>query len=43
MTLFPYTTLFRSALPLGMTIQGVSVTGQGLLVHIVGQDVTLGS
>ncbi len=31
------------ALPPGMTIQGVSVTGQGLLVHIAGQDVSLGS
>jgi hypothetical protein len=31
------------ALPLGMTIQGVSVTGQGLLVHIAGQDVSLSS
>jgi hypothetical protein len=30
------------ALPPGVTIQGVSVTGQGLLVHIVGQDVSLG-
>jgi hypothetical protein len=31
------------ALPPGVTIQGVSVTGQGLLVHIAGQDVSLGS
>jgi len=29
------------ALPLGMTIKGVSVTGQGVLVHIVGQNVSL--
>lgn len=27
-------------LPLGMTIQGVSVTGQGVLVHIAGQNVS---
>ncbi len=31
------------ALPPGVTIQDVSVTGQGLLVHIAGQDVSLGS
>jgi LmeA-like phospholipid-binding len=30
------------ALPLGMTIQGVSVTGQGVLVHMAGQDVSFG-
>jgi hypothetical protein len=28
------------ALPPGMTIEGVSVTGQGVLVHIAGQDVS---
>jgi hypothetical protein len=31
------------ALPLGTTIQGVSVTGQGVLVHIAGQNVSFGS
>jgi len=31
------------ALPLGMTIQGVTVTGQGVLVHIAGQNVSFGS
>jgi LmeA-like phospholipid-binding len=30
------------ALPPGVTIQDVTVTGQGLLVHIAGQDVSLG-
>ncbi len=30
------------ALPLGMTIKGVSVTGQGVLVHIAGQNVSFG-
>ena len=30
------------ALPPGVTIEGVTVTGQGLLVHIAGQDVNLG-
>ena len=30
------------ALPPGVTIEGVTVTGQGLLVHIAGQDVHLG-
>ena len=30
------------ALPLGTTIQGVSVTGQGVLVHLVGQNVSFG-
>ena len=30
------------ALPPGVTIQHVTVTGQGLLVHIAGQDVPLG-
>jgi len=33
-------TLPLPALPLGMTIQGVSVTGQGVLVHIAGQNVS---
>ena len=36
-------TLPLPALPLGMTIQGVSVTGQGVLVHMAGQDVRFGS
>jgi LmeA-like phospholipid-binding len=36
-------TLPLPALPLGMTIQGVSVTGQGVLVHMTGQDVRFGS
>ena len=31
------------ALPLGMTIKGVSVTGQGVLVHIAGQNVSFGT
>ncbi len=31
------------ALPLGMTIQGVSVTGTGVLVHISGQNASFGS
>ena len=31
------------ALPPGMTIQSVSVTGQGVLVHIAGQNMSLGS
>ena len=35
-------TLPLPALPLGMTIQGVSVTGQGVLVHIAGQNVSFG-
>ena len=30
------------ALPLGMTIQGVSVTGEGVLVHLGGQNVRFG-
>ena len=30
------------ALPLGMTIQRVSVTGQGVLVHMAGQNVSFG-
>ena len=30
------------ALPLGTTIQDVSVTGQGVLVHLVGQNVSFG-
>jgi LmeA-like phospholipid-binding len=30
------------ALPLGMTIEGVSVTGEGLLVHLGGQNVRFG-
>jgi hypothetical protein len=29
-------------LPLGMTIQGLSVTGQGVLVHIAGQNANFG-
>jgi len=33
-------TLPLPALPLGMTIQGVSVTGEGVLVHIAGQNVS---
>ncbi len=36
-------TLPLPALPLGMTIQGVSVTGTGVLVHIAGQNVSFGS
>jgi hypothetical protein len=36
-------TLPLPALPPGMTIQGVSVTGQGVLVHMAGQDVSFGS
>lgn len=35
-------TLPLPALPLGMTVQAVSVTGQGVLVHIVGQNVSFG-
>jgi LmeA-like phospholipid-binding len=35
-------TLPLPAAPLGMTIQGVSVTGQGVLVHIAGQNVSFG-
>jgi hypothetical protein len=35
-------TLPLPALPPGVMIQGVTVTGQGLLVHIAGQDVSLG-
>ncbi len=31
------------ALPLGTTIKGVSVTGQGVLVHIAGQNVSFGN
>jgi hypothetical protein len=31
------------ALPPGITIQGISVTGQGVLVHIAGQNVSFGS
>lgn len=30
------------ALPLGTTIEGVSVTGQGVLVHLAGQNVNFG-
>ena len=30
------------ALPPGMTIKGISVTGQGVLVHIAGQNVSFG-
>ena len=29
-------------LPLGMTVEGVSVTGQGVLVHLAGQNVRFG-
>jgi LmeA-like phospholipid-binding len=35
-------TLPLPALPLGMTIQGVSVTGHGVLVHLAGQNVSFG-
>ena len=31
------------ALPLRMTIKGVSVTGQGVLVHIADQNVSVGN
>ena len=31
------------ALPLGMTIKGISVIGQGVLVHIAGQNVSFGN
>jgi hypothetical protein len=31
------------ALPLGMTIKGISVTGQGVLVHLAGQNVSFGN
>ena len=31
------------ALPLGMTIKGISVTSQGVLVHIAGQNVSFGN
>jgi len=30
------------ALPPGMTIKGISITGRGVLVHIVGQNVSFG-
>jgi hypothetical protein len=33
-------TLPLPALPLGMTIQDVSLTGQGVLLHLAGQDVS---
>jgi hypothetical protein len=33
-------TLPLPALPLGMTIQDVGVTGQGVLLHLAGQDVS---
>ncbi len=36
------TTLPSPALPPGMTIQNVSVTGKGVLVHIGGQNVSFG-
>ncbi len=36
------TTLPSPALPPGMTIQSVSVTGKGVLVHIGGQNVSFG-
>ena len=35
-------TLPLPVLPLEMTIQAVTVTGQGVLVHIAGQNVSLG-
>ena len=35
-------TLPLPALPRGMTIEGVSVTGEGVLVHIAGQNVSFG-
>jgi hypothetical protein len=35
-------TLPLPALPLGMTIQGVSVTGHGVLVDLTGQNVSFG-
>ena len=35
-------TLPPPALPLGMTIQDVGVTGQGVLLHLAGQDVRFG-
>ena len=31
------------ALPLGMTIKGITVTGQGVLVHIAAQNVSFGN
>jgi hypothetical protein len=37
------TTVPLPALPLGMRIKGVSVTGQGVLVHIAGQNVSFGN
>jgi LmeA-like phospholipid-binding len=36
-------TLPLPALPPGTTVHDVSVTGQGLLVHLTGQDVSFGS
>ncbi len=36
-------TVSLRALPLGMTIKGISVTGQGVLVHIAGQNVSFGT
>jgi hypothetical protein len=36
-------TLPLPALPLGMTIQGLTVTGQGVLVHLAGQNVSFSS
>jgi hypothetical protein len=38
-----YTTVPLPALPPGMTIKAVSVTGQGVLVHIAGQNMSLGT
>ncbi len=37
------TTVPLPVLPPGMTIKGVSVTGQGVLVHIAGQNVSFGT
>ncbi len=37
------TTVPLPALPLGMTIKGVSVTGQGVLVYVTGQNVSFGT
>jgi hypothetical protein len=36
------TTITIPALPMGMTLQSVSVSAQGVLIHITGQNLSFG-
>ena len=40
---WPAITVPLPALPPGMTITGITVTGEGVLVHIAGQNVRAGT